>query len=223
MKLYDRIMTILFQTFCKLFISTFFSLFYRLRYINSHNIPKKGGYFIASNHTSFFDPPVIGTGAYYRIFRFMARDTLFKSFFGFGIKWMGAFPVKRGAIDRQAWDHVVNLVKEGWIVMLFPEGTRTPDGEIHEGKAGPGMFIYRTKAQVIPVATLGMFEIWPKGQKLPKLFRRIDVIYGEPVDFSEFFSLEEGKETYMKITEKLMARIRELRQELIDRRAAEKK
>ncbi|HRU39590.1 MAG TPA: lysophospholipid acyltransferase family protein [Candidatus Goldiibacteriota bacterium] len=216
MSLFDRVMIWITQNFCKIFTLFVFKVFYRTKYINSHNIPKKGGFIMCPNHSSFFDPPLIGSVTFKRIFRFMARDTLFKkSFGGTMIKWMGAFPVKRGTVDRKSWDTLVKLVQNGEAVMLFPEGTRTENGEIQDGKPGAGMLIYKARARVVPVYAHGVYEAWPKGQKRPSLFKKIYVIYGEPMDFTEYFNMEESKEVYVKITELVMARIRSLKAELM--------
>jgi 1-acyl-sn-glycerol-3-phosphate acyltransferase len=224
MTLFERIMIYITQNFCKVFTLLLFKLLYRTRYVNGHNIPKKGGFVMAPNHSSYFDPPLIGSVTFSRIFRFMARDTLFKSRIGGAlISWMGAFPVRRGGIDRKSWDIFVSLVKRGECVMLFPEGTRTIDGQLQPGKPGAGMLIYKARAVVVPVYAHGVFDAWPKGQKGPSLFKRITVKYGEPMDLTYYFDMEESKDVYTQITDAVMKRIAQLKEEVLALLAAEKK
>jgi 1-acyl-sn-glycerol-3-phosphate acyltransferase len=224
MNLLDKIMCYITQNFCKVFTWLVFHLFYRTRYINGRNIPKKGGCVVMPNHSSFFDPPLIGSVTFGRIFRFMARDTLFKNPVGGTlIRWMGAFPVRRGGVDMESWNAFIRLVNNGEVVMLFPEGTRTLTGEIQPGKPGAGMLIYKARAKVIPVYAHGVFAAWPKGRKFPSLFKRITVIYGEPMDLTEYFNMKEGREVYTQITDRIMDRIKELKQEVLAMLAAEKK
>ena len=213
---FDKTMRFIVQNFFKAFTVLVSYVLYDVKYINKHNIPKKGGCVIAANHSSFFDPPFVGSVTFRRIFRFMAKDTIFKSpIFGALMRWMGAFPVKRANMDRKAWRTFVKIVESGECVMLFPEGTRTPDGQIHQGKAGVGMLIHMAKTPVVPVYVHGLFEIWPKGQKLPKFFKKAVAIFGKPMDFSEYFGSKGCRGIYLQITDKIMARIKELKKELL--------
>jgi 1-acyl-sn-glycerol-3-phosphate acyltransferase len=224
MKWLDKVMGFLVQSFFKVLTILVFNLLYRTKYINGRNIPSTGGCVVAPNHSSFWDPPLIGTVTFRRVFKFMARDTLFKTpVWGTMLGWMGAFPVKRGTIDRKSWAVFVNKVKNGECVMFFPEGTRTPDGEIQPGKPGTGMLIYKAKAKVIPVYAHGLFDAWPKGKKFPNFFKRITVLYGEPMDLTEYFNREESKQVYIEITARIMDRIKELKKDVLARLAAEKK
>jgi 1-acyl-sn-glycerol-3-phosphate acyltransferase len=216
MNLFDRIMFFITQNLCRLITILASHTIYRTVYINGKNIPAKGGLVMAPNHSSYFDPPLIGSGTFKRMVRFMARDTLFKNpVFGTVIKWMGAFPVRRGGVDMKSWDIFVKIVKSGGIVMLFPEGTRTEDGEIHEGKPGAGMLMYKARAKVLPAYAHGVFDAWPKGKKFPNLFKKIFVIYGEPMDMTELYDMEESREVYTQITDRVMERIRGLKKDLL--------
>jgi 1-acyl-sn-glycerol-3-phosphate acyltransferase len=224
MKWIDKVMSFIVQSLFKVLCVIVFNLLYRTRYINGRNIPSRGGCVVTPNHSSFWDPPLIGTVTFRRVFKFMARDTLFKiPVWGTLLSWMGAFPVKRGTIDRKSWAAFVDKVNDGECVMLFPEGTRTTDGEIQRGKPGTGMLIYKAKAKVIPVYAHGLFEAWPKGKKLPNFFKRITVLFGEPLDLSEYFAREESKQVFIEITDRIMDSIRGLKTELLAMLAAEKK
>lgn len=198
----------IYKTLCWLYLHIFH--FYRA--YNIENIPAKGGFIAAANHASFLDPPIIGVSSFHRVFRYMARDTLFKlPVWGWMLENMGAIPLKRGAVDRNAWENVINCLKDGWIVGMFPEGTRSPDGAIKQARAGAGMMAYRAKCGVIPVYIHNSFNAWPKGSSLPRLFVPVKVVYGKPITFEEQFAKEESKEVYQEITDRIMAEITRLR------------
>jgi 1-acyl-sn-glycerol-3-phosphate acyltransferase len=142
----------------------------------------------------------------------MARDTLFKfPVWGSFLHYLGAIPIKRATVDRSAWDKVISTVQAGHIVSLFPEGTRTLDGEIHPGKAGTGMLVYKSKCRVIPLYIHGTYKAWKKTQFLPMPFNKMDIICGEPLSFEEQFKKEDTKETYIEITTIIMAEINRLK------------
>lgn len=214
----DNVLRFLVHNFFKTIGVLVFNLLFRTIYVNGHNVPKKGGCIVCPNHSSFWDPPLVGCVTYARQFRFMARNTLFNvPVWGTLLRYMGAFPVKRGTIDRKSWANLIQLVEDGEAVFLFPEGTRTLTGDIQEGKPGTGMLVYMSKAKVLPVYVHGAFESWPKGQKLPKFFKTLYVIYGELMDFTEDFKKEESKDTYVIITNKIIDRIKALKAELLEK------
>jgi len=224
MKFIDRILGFLVHNFFKTLAVLIFNCLYRTVYINGGNIPKKGGCLVMPNHSSFWDPPLVGCVTYRRQFKFMARDTLFRfPVWGTLLRYMGAFPVRRGAVDRKSWDALVQKVNEGEVVTFFPEGTRTLDGEIQKGKPGTGMLVHRARTKVIPVYMHGTYGAWPKGRKFPRFFRRLTVIYGEPIDFSGYFEKEGTKELYVEITEKIIDRIKELKKARLESVGAGKK
>lgn len=102
-------------------------LLYRAEFVGKENIPQNGGFIIASNHVSFFDPVIIGAGATRRI-HCMAKAELFdKPFLGWFFTHLNAFPVKRGKSDKSAVEYAVKAVNEGEVLGIFPEGTRSKD------------------------------------------------------------------------------------------------
>ena len=220
----DKILIYIVHNFYKTLSWLYLHIFHFYRAYNTGNIPSKGGFVAASNHASFLDPPLIGISTYRRVFRYMARDTLFKvPVWGWMLEKMGAIPLKRGVVNRDAWDKVINCLKEGWIVGMFPEGTRTPDGEIKEGRAGVGMMVYKSGCGVIPVYINNSFAAWPKGRALPKLFVPVAAVYGKPMTFGEQFARPESKEVYQEITDKIMVEIKKLRDDFTALKAARKK
>jgi 1-acyl-sn-glycerol-3-phosphate acyltransferase len=155
-------------------------LFFPVRTYGRDNIPNKGAFIIVSNHQSYLDP-IFCAGFIKRHSYFVARDTLFKNwFFGPLISSVNAIPVKLGEPDISAMRKVLEKLKDGRGVTLFPEGTRTHDGKITPFKPGLGLLSRRGKAPIVPVVIDGAFECWPRHKKL---FRpgRIRVTYGKPI------------------------------------------
>jgi 1-acyl-sn-glycerol-3-phosphate acyltransferase len=165
----------------------FFVLVFWTKRYDPRNVPAAGAVIIASNHQSYFDPVIVGS-CNRRIMQYMARDTLFRNrMFGRLIRTFNAFPVKRGATDVTAIKHSLRLLREGKALLLFPEGTRTADGRIGPAQPGVVALARRSRAPIVPVAVDGVYEAWPRGQRLPR-WARFHVAYGEPLDAQVFAS-----------------------------------
>jgi 1-acyl-sn-glycerol-3-phosphate acyltransferase len=189
-------------------------LFFNLKVYGLNNIPKRGAALIFANHVSFLDPPVVGTAITNRQIYYLARDTLFKNFFiSFILKSWNGIPMNRGVGFRGGFEKALEVLKKGNVLLAFPEGTRSIDGKIQNGKVGIGMLVYRAKVPVIPCYIDGTFKVLPRGAKFIK-FNRISVRFGSPLDFSEMYKLSESKEVYQVIVEKIMESIRKLSMEV---------
>ena len=141
----------------------FFKLFYKYRiYGLEHAF--KGGAIIASNHVSFFDPPVLCV-SYPEEVHLLGRETLFKSWFGFCIRKLNTHPVKGDVNNLEVMKTVCKLLKNGKKVVLFPEGTRSHDDKLGAIKPGIGMLIARTETAILPAYIHGNYDIWPRGHK----------------------------------------------------------
>ncbi|ARU63027.1 1-acyl-sn-glycerol-3-phosphate acyltransferase [Tumebacillus avium] len=178
----------------------FFRIFYRWQVSGTENIPAEGGIIVCANHISNLDPPVVGSGME-RPMAFMAKDSLFKiPVIGSIIRGVGAFPVKRGSGDRGAIRASLELLAAGKALCLFPEGTRSHSGEVGKGQGGAAMLALRSNAQVVPAAIIGPY----------RLFRPLRIVYGKPVDLSEFRGQKTNSELIDKATEQIMEAIRQL-------------
>jgi 1-acyl-sn-glycerol-3-phosphate acyltransferase len=182
-------------------------LCFRLKGYGQENVPASGGLIICPNHASHLDPPVVGTMLYHRMLWFMGRDTLFSNpVFGAIIRRLHTIPIKRGSVDRGAYQAFEEAVAAGHAVLIFPEGTRSPDGNLQAPKAGSGMMVYRCAgAKVVPVRIFGSAEAMPKG-RLPR-FSPIRVVYGPALDFSAERALPAERETYELIASRIMQAI----------------
>jgi len=173
------------------------------------HVPGTGGAVIAGNHVSYFDPPAVGSSLPRRTY-YMAKQELFQiPIFGLIIRKCYAFPVSRGTADREAIRHAINLVSEGELLLIFPEGTRSPDGELMEGDIGAALIATRAGAPIIPCALYGTDKVLPRHAKF--LHRhRVHVSFGEPITYDHPAEGRIRKVELQEIMERVMASIARL-------------
>nr|WP_246942488.1 lysophospholipid acyltransferase family protein [Bacillus pinisoli] len=180
-------------------ICTVLKPIYRIEVIGAENIPTSGGVLICSNHIDNLDPPVVGISSP-RPIHFMAKDELFRvPVLKNILPKINAFPVKRGMSDKQALRTGLQLLKDGKVLGLFPEGTRSKTGELGKGLAGAGFFALRTEAKVVPCAIVGPYQP----------FKPLKVVFGKPIDFEQ---VKEQKGSAEDATDLIMDTIAELLQ-----------
>ena len=175
--------------------------FYRLKvYGLEHYYPR--GAIIAANHTSNFDPPIV-SACWPEEVHFLARRTLFRNrLFGTLIRHLNTHPVSGEAGDIGVMKTIVSLLEQGKKVILFPEGTRSKNGELQPFKPGISMLIARSKSAIIPVYIDGAYRALPRGRKFPRLFVKVSCIFGSPITWESFSHLDK-KEAQKQIAEKL--------------------
>ena len=145
----------------------------------TENMPSEGGVILAANHLSNWDPPFLGTFIL-RPVSYMAKKELFDiPVFSRCIVHLHAFPVKRGAADRGAIKAALTALGQGRCVGLFPEGTRSRDGDVHKAEAGVALLAAKSGVPVVPAAITGTNRIFSRGSFFPNLY----VSYGEPLFF----------------------------------------
>ncbi len=131
-------------------------------------MPKTGGVVVVSNHGSHLDPPILGH-ALGRPVAFMAKAELFKiPILSSIISACGAYPVRRGAGDREALRTASRRLVEGWATGVFLDGTRQENGRVNEPKAGAALLAARTGCPILPVAIVNSHKAFPKGSFLPR-------------------------------------------------------
>ena len=137
---------------------------YRMRVVGREHVPARGGAVIVANHCSYLDPPVMGGANSRRVVHFLARDTLFSNPIA---KWffprVGVIALDRTKGDLGALKKALAMLKEGKVVGLFPEGTRSPDGQMRDPKGGIGFLIVKSDVPVVPMHITGTFAAFPKG------------------------------------------------------------
>lgn len=159
------------KTVCKMAIKPI----YRFEVIGSENFPKEGGVLLCTNHIHALDPVVVGINAP-RPVHYMAKEEIFSTpIIGKILPKVYAFPVKRGLSDREALRKGLSVLKEGHVLGLFPEGTRSKTGELGKGLAGAGFFALRSTAKILPCAIIGPY----------KTLGRLTIVFGKPLDVTE--------------------------------------
>jgi 1-acyl-sn-glycerol-3-phosphate acyltransferase len=176
---------------------------FRFRVVGT--VPRHGGLLIAANHASYLDIPLLGCGMRRRAW-YLGRSDLFVPVLKGILQWLGWIPLRLGRLDRQAFDKAVDLIKEGKVVVIFPEGSRTLDGRLREAKPGLGMIVAQTGCPVVPAYLKGTFEVLPAGAKWPR-FQPVTVRFGEPLIFSRPAENRETKKFYQDVSRTVMERI----------------
>lgn len=176
-----------------------YTLLFRLEASGIENIPKQGPVILCCNHKSLQDPFSLGAWVPRKV-HYMAKEELFRvPLVGPLIRAWGAFPVKRGGVSKEAIRTAIDLLKEGKVMGIFPEGTR--NRTLGAGKKGAVTMALRSGAVVVPVAIVGDY----------KLFRKVRAVYGSPIDLQAFGD-QNASEAADRATEAIMARIGEMLQ-----------
>jgi glycerol-3-phosphate dehydrogenase (NAD(P)+) len=137
----------------------FFRIYFRMERIGREHLPRTGPLLLASNHRSFLDPFVIGTMARRPVYYMAKRELFEKRWQAWLLNALGAFPVDRGAGDRDAMQTARTILERGDCVVLFPEGTRVRPGPLGEPRRGVGRLSLETGAPVVPIALIGTEDV----------------------------------------------------------------
>ncbi len=168
------------------------------------NVPRRGGFIMAPNHTSYLDPPVAAVAIHRQVF-FMAKAELFEvPCLCSIIRVLGAFPVRRGVADRAALRRAEELLRAGHPVMVFPEGRRSPDGRLLPAEPGIAMLALRTGAPVLPMGVNGTDRALPRGSFIMRP-AKVRIRIGQPLTFDDLrrdgsLAREEVEEVARRIT-----------------------
>lgn len=158
-----------------------------LRVSGRENIPASGSAMLVCNHLSHLDVLVLGI-LLKRPLNFVARSSLFFFPLGLFIRSLGAFPFQRDGIGAQGLKETLRRLKSGGIVTLFPEGTRSSDGDLAELKSGIALLARKARVPILPAAIAGTFEAWPNSSPHP-VPHPVWVHFGHPIDPEQFEAL----------------------------------
>jgi 1-acyl-sn-glycerol-3-phosphate acyltransferase len=197
-------------------LGPFLRLIFRPRVEGLENVPDEGPVIIASNHLSFADSVFMPLMVKRKV-TFPAKSEYFTSP---GIKgWLkkmffvgtGQVPIDRsgGRAARVALDIGLQILREGGIFGIYPEGTRSPDGRLYRGKTGVARLALESGAPVVPVAMLNMDEIQPIGKVLPKL-KRVHMRFGPPLNFSRYAGMAGDRFVERAVTDEIMYELMQL-------------
>ena len=159
-------------------------LYFRVERHGEEHIPRTGALLLVANHSSFLDPPIVGAVAP-RPLSFLAKAELFKvPILGTLIRNLNARPLKRDAADPSALRLALKMLEEERALLIFPEGTRGPEGVLREPKTGAGMLAVMSGAPVVPVCVSGTGRAWPKGRRWPGP-AKVRVTFGPALRFDQ--------------------------------------
>ncbi len=197
------------------FFRLMYATYFRRRIYNAERVPLKGPVILASNHASYLDPPLVGSGVH-RGINYLARDTLFRYP---GVGWLlrkwNSVPVDRDGGGAAGLKAILDRLLDGGAIILFPEGTRTRDGKLQPARSGIGLTVIKSTAAVVPARVFGTFEAYGRHMKYPKP-HRVAVKYGRPLYFEKLRAEAKTctkprlKEIYQEIANEIMAAIAKL-------------
>ncbi len=184
--------------------------FFNYRVIGDAHLKLAGGALVVSNHESFLDPPLVGI-AFDEEMHFLARKTLFNNPIARVVyQALNSIPVDQDRPDMTSLKTVIRLLKEGQKVVIFPEGSRTLDGNLLPGEPGVGLIVAKAGVPVLPVRIFGARKALPRGGTLPQP-SEITLVVGQPWTYDPAnYRDHSGKDLYKRISEDLMAQISEL-------------
>ncbi|CAN5542002.1 hypothetical protein BH09VER1_BH09VER1_24220 [soil metagenome] len=181
-------------------------LFFRYSVVHPERMVESGPLILAVNHSSFLDPPLAGICSQRAVY-YLGRKTLMEwPIIGRLFPDMNVIPVERDGNDMSALREVIKKIKLGNGVVLFPEGTRSPDGNLQPARAGIGLVIAKTGAPVLPMRIFGAHEAFPKNKKLPR-FTKLTVVLGELIHFTKDDLEPASRETYQLLSDRVMKEI----------------
>jgi 1-acyl-sn-glycerol-3-phosphate acyltransferase len=178
-------------------------LFYGFQIIHRERVIQTGPVILAVNHQSFFDPPLAGNAADRPIY-FLAKKSLMEvPILGWVLPKLNVIPVNIEGGDRSALKALIRILTAGECALVFPEGTRTPDGNLQPAQPGLGLVIAKTRAPVVPMRIFGAYDAWPIHGKI-RLWKKITLVVGEPLHFSEAELSGGGKDLYARLSQRVM-------------------
>ena len=186
MKFYDFALSVL-RLFCR--------VFFKYEVIGIENVPLEGNVIIAANHKSNLDPIFVASSMTTREVAAIAKKELFDhKVLGFILKKLNTIPIDRENTGIATVKQILRAIKDGYVLGLFPEGTRVKGKEFGQAKAGLSLFASKGKANVVPISVISSY----------KLFSRVKIYIGEPIDMSQYFRAKLTNEDHERISEEVM-------------------
>lgn len=219
--------TVFYWVMKRIFLGPILKLLFRPWIKGLDNVPAEGAAILASNHLSFSDSIFLPLTVHRPVI-FLAKSEYFT---GKGLKGRltalffrlsNQLPMDRsgGAASEMSLKAGKDVLGSGGLLGIYPEGTRSPDARLYRGKVGVAKLALQTRVPVVPVAMIGTEKVQPIGKRLPSI-RRIGIIIGQPLDFSEYYGMEEDRAVQRTVTDRIMNELMRLSgQEYVDEYAA---
>src|SRR6059036_693286 len=178
-------------------------LFFRLRVIHRERMIQSGPVILAMNHQSYLDPPLAGITCDRAIY-FLARRTLMVvPLLSRLLPKLNVIPVNQEGIDRSALKALIRVLKSGNAALVFPEGSRTLDGDLQPAQPGLGLVIAKTLAPVVPMRIFGAHEALPRGRRGLR-FVPITIVIGGPIFFTAADLESPARDIYQRLSQRVM-------------------
>src|SRR5436190_3919262 len=192
-----------------------YAVYFRWKVYSPEHVPKTGPVILASNHSSFLDPMLVGAGLHRKI-NYLARENLFRfPVLGWILHKWQAVPVNREGGGAKGLRAILDRLLAGGAIILFPEGTRSADGSLQPARSGIGLTVIKSSAPVVPVRVFGTFEAYNRHMRFPRP-RHVAVKYGHPMVFEKLrseaktCSKERLKQIYQEVADQIMTEIARL-------------
>ncbi|ODS34424.1 MAG: 1-acyl-sn-glycerol-3-phosphate acyltransferase [Candidatus Scalindua rubra] len=182
-------------------------VFFKIEAINTHLIPKDGAIIITANHTSHIDSMIL-QATFPRRITYMLLSKYFETWGKWFFKSQHVIPIKEQGVNCEALKEGLELLKNCGTLGIFPEGKMSTDGNLQEGKHGISFLAIKSEATIVPAYIDGAFEVLPAGAFSPRFFRKIKIIYGEPIYFNNKYINE--RESREQFTNRVMDEIKKL-------------
>jgi 1-acyl-sn-glycerol-3-phosphate acyltransferase len=187
-------------------------IFFRFRILHRERMIQSGPVIVAMNHQSYLDPPLAGNACDRAIYFLARRSLLNVPVLRWLLPKLNVIPVNQEGIDRSALKALIQVIKAGNGALVFPEGSRTLDGNLQPGLPGIGLVIAKTLAPVVPMRIFGAHEALPRGGGRIR-FHPITVVVGQPIHFTAFDLQDRGRDVYAQLSQRVMDAIAALRME----------
>ena len=194
----------------KLTLGTFLRIMFRPRYLDSDKIPVNGPLIIAANHLSHIDPAFIMTATKRPVSYMSKKEHFDSSIRRLVFKQVGVIPVDREAGGLEGMENAIEVLNQGGAIGIFPEGTRSRDGIMGDGKTGVARLAAATGAAVVPVAIRQTDDVWPVAKRIPRPWRKFYYKFGDPLYFDKS---ETTYENLREFTDQVMEQILKLSDE----------
>ena len=192
---------------CRIACELFMKLVYRFRTYGMERVPASGPCIFVSNHQSFYDPILNGLAVKDRQLTAMARESLFRwKPFALLMHSIGAIRLKEEGGDAAAFKAALAELAAGRCILIYPEGSRSPDGRVDVFQPGLALLVRRARVPVLPMAVEGAHDVWPRGQSLPRLSGRLAAEVGEMLAFE---SLPRDPEALLQLLRSRVAELQE--------------
>jgi len=189
-----------------------FSFFWKWEIEGLENIPADGGAIVAPNHLSVFDHFAVAATLPRRVTYVGKAEYMDSWKTRYLFPALGMIPIDRGggSAAERALDKAAQLLDSGELFGIYPEGTRSRDGDLHKGHTGVARLALRTGCPIVPVGLQGTLEVQPPDCSLPKAFKAMRVRFGRPVDVTRYLDRADDRLVLRQITDEVMFEIREL-------------